>query len=127
MLNALFQVIPFFPKILYSYKIYNLIDFFLIKRFRFYWLYSNFASCLNTVILVKIEKINGKKCISVAKKNLLWCFFFYLTTWSQYVKESPSLSIGANCNFGAFIHITCTNKMVLGNNVLTGKWDPISG
>ncbi len=125
MLKALFRLITFFPRILYSYRISNLIDFFIIKRFRSYWLHPNFASCHNTVIFGKIGRINGGRCISIAENS---CFgdFFYLTTWPNYVKEPPSLNIGANCNFGAFVHITCTNKMVIGNNVLTGKWVTIS-
>lgn len=41
-------------------------------------------------------------------------------------KLSPKLTIGSNCNFGAYNHITCTNEVTIGNNVLTGKWVTIS-
>ena len=37
-------------------------------------------------------------------------------------KLSPKLTIGSNCNFGAYNYITCTNEVTIGNNVLTGKW-----
>ena len=39
---------------------------------------------------------------------------------------NPELTIGYNCNFGAFNHITCTNRVIIGNGVLTGKWITIT-
>ena len=125
MRKIFFQIITFFPRFLFPYKMYDLVDFFIIKRFRSFWLHSIFASCHNTVLFGKIGKINGSECISIAEKTR-FSDFFYLTTWPEYVEKQPSLSIGANCNFGAFLHLTCTNKMVIGNNVLTGKWVTIS-
>lgn len=52
----------------------------------------------------------------------------YLTAWSQFSKNlNPVLiSIGNNCDFGAFNHITATNQISIGNNCLTGKWVTIS-
>lgn len=41
-------------------------------------------------------------------------------------KLSPKLTNGSNCNFWAYNHITCTNEVTIGNNVLTGKWVTIS-
>ena len=39
---------------------------------------------------------------------------------------TPELTIGNNGNFGAFNHITCINKVQIGDNCLTGKWVTIS-
>lgn len=52
----------------------------------------------------------------------------YLTAWSKFsTNESPVLiTIGNNCDFGAFNHITATNQIVIGDNCLTGKWVTIS-
>ena len=52
----------------------------------------------------------------------------YLTAWSKFsTNETPALiSIGDNCDFGAFNHITATNQIVIGDNCLTGKWVTIS-
>lgn len=38
----------------------------------------------------------------------------------------PSIEIGENCNFGRDNHITSTNRIVIGNNLLTGKRVTIS-
>ena len=44
----------------------------------------------------------------------------------QYMKEGGSMIIGDNCNFGEYTHITTTNKIVIGNGVLTGRFVLIS-
>ena len=36
-------------------------------------------------------------------------------------KYTPSIIIGDHCNIGAYNHITCCNKIYIGNGVLTGK------
>lgn len=36
-------------------------------------------------------------------------------------KRKPELIIGDNVSIGAYSHITCANKLVIGNGVLTGK------
>lgn len=36
------------------------------------------------------------------------------------------MRIGEECHFGAFNHITCTNKIQIGNRLLTGKWVTIT-
>lgn len=38
----------------------------------------------------------------------------------------PELTIGSHCSFGAYNHITCTNKVTIGDNLLTGKWVTIT-
>lgn len=52
----------------------------------------------------------------------------YLTAWSSGggKSERPYLEIGDNCSFGAYNHITCANKMVIGEHCLTGKWVTIT-
>lgn len=125
MIKILFQIITFFPRIFVSYSLYDLVQVAVIRKFRSYWLHSIFAQCHNTVIFGKIGRIHGNKCITIAEKTNFGDFC-YLTTWPEYVQEKPTLEIGAHCNFGGFNHITCTNKIVIGNNVLTGRWVTIS-
>lgn len=38
----------------------------------------------------------------------------------------PEMIIGNDCHFGAFNHITCTNRIIIGNRLLTGKWVTIT-
>lgn len=52
-----------------------------------------------------------------------------LTAWDKHgVDETytPSVSIGENGCFGDYLHLTCINKIEIGDNVLTGRWVTIS-
>lgn len=56
----------------------------------------------------------------------------YLTAWDTYQTHNrtqsltPEIHIGENCSFGDFNHISCINKIMIGNNLLTGKWVTIT-
>lgn len=52
-----------------------------------------------------------------------------ITAWDRspdggYFK--PSIQIGSECLFGEYNHITCVNEIIIGNNVLTGRWVTIT-
>lgn len=56
-----------------------------------------------------------------------------LTAWDKFSiydgsiqRLNPSVSIGENCNFGDYLHLTCINRIHIGNNVLTGRWVTIT-
>lgn len=49
-----------------------------------------------------------------------------ITTWPQTNQKPPKLKIGKNCNFGDFIHLTSSNSVTIGDNVLTGRWVTIT-
>lgn len=51
-----------------------------------------------------------------------------LTAYNNYHGEkfNPLIKIGDNCCFGEFNHITCINSIIIGDNLLTGKWVTIS-
>jgi acetyltransferase-like isoleucine patch superfamily enzyme len=46
-----------------------------------------------------------------------------LTCWDKYEGEKfvPTIKIGDNCSIGEYCHITSTNSIIIGNNVLTGR------
>ena len=83
----------------------------------------------------EIGQINCPERITIGDGT---CFGegIYLTAWDYFncIKDgeqvvqhfNPSLEIGENCHFGAHNHITCTNKIVIGDNLLTGKWVTIT-
>lgn len=52
----------------------------------------------------------------------------YLTAWAKYNNQffTPYIEIGNNSCIGDFNHITCVNKIIIGNNLLTGKWVTIT-
>lgn len=87
------------------------------------------------------QKFNCSKVVFKRKVNFLkGCRYFkigqgtkfgkmvVLTAWDQYQGEefNPYVKIGENCNFGDYLHLTCINKISIGNNVLTGRWVTIS-
>lgn len=125
MIKFFFNLITFFPRFVYPYRFYDSFIIVIVKKIRSYWLHPIFANCHDSVIFGKIGRIHGSRCITIAEKTDFGDFC-YLTTWPEYVKVKPSLEIGSHCNFGGFNHITCTNKIVIGNNVLTGRWVTIS-
>ena len=124
-MNFLFFIAAFLLRILFPYRIYDYIQSNVIRKLRSYWLYPIFAKCHDTVIFGKIGRIHGSKCITIAEKTKFGDFC-YLTCWPELVEKKPSLDIGFHCNFGGHNHITCTNKIIIGNNVLTGRWVTIS-
>ena len=92
-----------------------------------YWVRYSFKSCPPSVRFGKIGMLHDPEYISIGEK----CFFqdyLYLTAWNEYQGEhfTPELTIGNNGRFGAFNHITCINKIQIGDNCLTGKWVTIS-
>ena len=124
-MKLFFPIVTFLSRVIFPYRIYDFIINSVIRKLRSYWLHPIFAKCHKTVIFGKIGYIHGSKCITIEEKTKFGDFFC-LTTWPECVKEIPSLEIGSYCNFGGFNHITCTNKIVVGNKVLTGRWVTIS-
>lgn len=51
-----------------------------------------------------------------------------LTSWTEWEGEkfNPHILIGKNCRLGDYIHITSTNRIEIGDDVLTGRWVTIS-
>lgn len=56
-----------------------------------------------------------------------WDTFSYMKDGKETIQEmKPVLTIGDDCWFGAFSHITCINKIQIGNWLLTGKYVTIT-
>lgn len=68
--------------------------------------------------------IGGSQYITIGSFNSFG-HDMWLTAWtnSHYV---PQLAIGNRCSFGAYNHITCINRIEIGDNFLSGKWVTIS-
>jgi len=51
-----------------------------------------------------------------------------LTAWDSYQGDSftPQVTIGEDCNFGDYLHLTCIEKITIGNGVLAGRWVTIT-
>ena len=65
----------------------------------------------------------GEQYISIGRNTSLGDYGM-LTAYDQYApanqKFTPLIAIGEQCCIGAHSHITAINKIVIGNNVLTG-------
>lgn len=83
-----------------------------------------------------IEQICGERYIHI-KDNTYFGTHLFLTVWDSFAYVdtnhkkniqtfSPEITIGESCYFGAYNHITCINKIQIGNNCLTGKWVTIT-
>lgn len=125
MKNFPLRLVALIFRILYPHKLYIFIKSAIIRRIRSYWIQPSFANCHDSVLFGKIGRVHGAKCMKIAE-HTRFGDFLYLTSWPEYVENKPSLEIGAYCNFGGFNHISCTNKIIIGNNVLTGRWVTIS-
>lgn len=53
----------------------------------------------------------------------------WLTAWDSHGQGevfNPEIRIGNHVNIGAYCHITATNRIIIGDGVLTGKWVTIT-
>lgn len=124
------RMVIIFISFIYKY-VYGQECLLFIKRKRStihsYWIRNAFKSCPPSVRFAKIGLLHDPEFISIGEE----CSFqdyLYLTAWKEYQGDhfTPELVIGKRCNFGAFNHITCINKVLIGDNCLTGKWVTIS-
>lgn len=124
--RVLLLLISFIQKFVFSYN--NLLY---LKRkqqsIKSYWLSSLFKSCPQSVRFGKLGMLHDPEYISIGE-NCGFADFIFLTAWKKYQGEhfAPELTIGKNGCLGAFNHITCINKIQIGDNCLTGKWVTIS-
>lgn len=91
------------------------------------WTTAKFKSCPPSVNFNEICKLSGCDCITIGE-NTVFGKGLFLTAVSNYYNQhfNPELTIGHHCNFGAYNHITCSNKISIGDYCLTGKWITIS-
>lgn len=70
----------------------------------------------------------GEDCISIGR-DTSFSRFCVLTAWKKTCgpgEYHPEIVIGEGCGFGMFNHITSTNRITIGDNLLTGKWVTIT-
>jgi len=105
--------------LIYSERICVLINSLVVSHF--------IKQCGKGVRFEKIGRLSGSEFMSIGNHSTFQKYL-YLTAWKKYKAQTfnPSLTIGDNCDFGAFNHISCINNITIGNGVLTGKWVTIS-
>ena len=73
------------------------------------------------------NQLKGMQYISVGK-NTQFERGVILTAWKREntSKNTPSITIGDNCNINEFNHITACRQITIGDNLLTGRYVYIS-
>lgn len=89
--------------------------------------YCKLFSCRNVSFKPKVNYTKGEKYFLIGERTSFGKLVV-LTAWDNYEREvfNPEVIIGDNCGFGDYLHLTCINKIVVGNGVLTGRWVTIS-
>lgn len=88
------------------------------------WIAGKMAEAGNNCFFHYVAQLKNPQNIRIGS-NTVFGRELYLTTW-EVADAKPVLTIGSNCSFGAYNHITCANKVTIGNGVLTGKWITIT-
>lgn len=106
-LNALSKLYPFY--------IFYRLDYYkgVLESFR---VSSKLKSCGKGTRSGKVEFSHGLNHVSVGSGTVFLPHLF-LTTWSD-----GQITIGDNCSFGSFCHISSFANIRIGDNLLTGKW-----
>jgi len=110
---------------IFSYSLYE--SFIRIRRYiRSKWLIPQFKSCGMNTRFGKIGLLMGQQSISIGNFSF-FSDYFYLTVRRRIESvQEPHITIGNRCCFGAFNHVTCTNSINIGDDLLTGKWVTIT-
>lgn len=91
------------------------------------WIKNSIGHVGNQTIFTKKFYIVGGDAIAIGEQNSFaeGCM---VSAWKEYngYKHNPQITIGNNCCFGKMNHITCCNKITIGNGVLTGMYVLIS-
>ena len=82
------------------------------------YLRHRFAKMGHSVFIWKAQHLDGEKYMEIGDGNIFGANI-QLTVW-QTSSRTPALSIGNNCLFRSGCHITAANRIVIGNDLLTG-------
>lgn len=91
-----------------------------------YWMCCRFH-CVDCSFIYPINYRRGCRYFSIGT-NCSFGKLAVLTAWDSYQGDTftPQVTIGENCNFGDYLHLTCIDKITIGNGVLTGRWVTIT-
>lgn len=87
-----------------------------------YWIQNEFKNCGKGCFIKKFLFLKGGENITLGN-NVYIGEDFVLETYRHFQNQSfsPCIVIGNNSSLGDNGHITCINKITIGNNVLMGR------
>ena len=111
----------------------EMVIFRMIKRIERFLniIYSKYLQiimqCGKNVYFEKLGLLVGIKYIRIGNGSSIQKGT-YLTAWDAYgnQKFKPQIDIGNSCHIGAYNHITCINKIKIGDGFVSGKWVTIT-
>lgn len=113
-------IIKFVHKFIHN-KLYNKIKIHFYSLYTL-WIQNEFKECGNDCFIMPFKVLKGANNILLGNRVSIGsnCVF---ETYSNYLDQQfyPSITIGSNSNIGDYTHITCINKITIGNNVLMGR------
>ena len=95
------------------------------RALRSQWIAGKMAEAGKGCFFSSVAQLHAPQFIHIGS-NTIFGRELYLTAWGGVNGSEPILSIGSNCSFGAYNHITCANRVTIGDNLLTGKWVTIT-
>lgn len=111
---------------IYTYRIHEKIQ---IVKTHIYtnWLRFFIGSVGDKTIFMKDTIINGPQYLKIGN-NCVFGEHSMLSAYDKYNDKTynPQIIIGDQCNFGFCNHITCCNRIEIGNGLLTGMYVLIS-
>lgn len=119
------HIIKFISRI-YSNNNNKTIQYYISKIYSL-WLGHNFKKIGKNVLFDKPILLLGEEYISIGE-NTTFKKLCILTAHSKYMNYNftPQITIGKDCHFGQYNHITAINDIHIGNDVLTGNWVTIT-
>lgn len=104
---------------------YSIVVWFKLKKrsLRTKYIRPEFKNVGIGSIFGSFNELVGAKYITIGNHTSFRDGLF-LTAWDDI--KTPEITIGDNCSFGAYNHITSINKIIIGNDCLTGRWITIS-
>lgn len=91
-----------------------------------YWASHFFKQAGKQWLISPFADLRGAKYISMGD-DIIFGKLCFLTAWDSFSAKdgpqafTPSITIGNNCHFGAFNHISATNRIEIGDGFLSGK------
>lgn len=93
-----------------------------LDRLHSAWVKNNLKSCAPSVFIPRYTRIIGANFISLGDNTYIFGHCV-IEAVSEYMNQkfSPQIVIGSGCSIGEYSHITCINRIIIGNGVLTGR------
>ncbi len=91
------------------------------------WVSKEFNVCGKNCTFGRFSRLIGGNYIRIGNRTKIGDYAV-ITAWDRIrdFNFSPAIIIGANCNIGEYCHITCINKIQIGDGCLTGRWVTIT-